>query len=97
VELRDMEEFLANKETEIKNRMQEVDQKIVATFDREAGKQLLKEKENCQKELKQIRKELLNFQDHFQEMFDKEQIKLMEKRFVEAQPRRVFTLNFRIR
>lgn len=97
VELRDMEEFLANKETEIKNRMQEVDRKVVTTFDREAGKQLLKEKENCQKDLKQVRKELLNFQDHFQEMFDKEQIKLMEKRFVEAQPRRVFTLNFRIR
>ncbi len=97
VELRDMEEFLYNKEAGIKARMQEVDQKISGTFDRQTGRKLIKEKENCQRELKQVRKELLNFQDHFQEMFDKEQIKLMEKRFIEAKPRPVFTLHFHIR
>jgi ERCC4-related helicase len=97
VELRDMEEFLYNKEAGIKTRMQAVDQKITGTYDRETGRKLIKEKENCQKELKSVRKELLNFQDHFQEMFDKEQIKLMGKRFIEAKPRRVFTLHFHIR
>lgn len=97
VELRDMEEYLKKKENEIKEKMEEVDRKITNTFDRETGKKLIKEKENFQKELVKIRKELLNFQTDFQEMYDKEQIKLIEKRFIETSPRRVFTLHFRIR
>ncbi len=97
VELRDMEEYLKNKEKEIKENMEEVDRKIVNTFDRETGQVLIKQKENFQKELKHIRKELLNFQTDFQEMYDKEQIKLIEKRFIETSPRRVFTLHFQVR
>ncbi|HLP62154.1 MAG TPA: helicase-related protein, partial [Candidatus Deferrimicrobium sp.] len=97
VELRDTEEFLKNKETEIKDRMQEVDSKIVNTFDREAGQKLIKQKELYQKELKNIRMELLSFQSDFQEMYDGEQIKLFKKRFIEVAPRRVFTLHFQIK
>jgi len=97
VELRDMEEYLKNKEAETKAKMQEVDHKIVNTFDRGEGKKLIKQKENFQKELKNIRKELLNFQTDFQEMYDREQIKLIEKRFIETSPRRVFTLHFLIK
>ena len=91
-----MEEYLKNKEKEIKENMEEVDRKIVNTFDRETGQKLIKQKEGFQKELKHIRKELLNFQNDFQEMYDKEQIKLIEKRFIETSPRRVFTLHFRL-
>ena len=97
VELRDQEEFLKNKENDIKEKMQEVDTKIVNTFDREEGQKLIKQKELYQKELKNIRKELLNFQADFQEMFDEEQIKLIKKRFIEIRPRRVFTLHFQIK
>jgi len=97
VELRDMEEYLKNKEKEIKENMEEVDRKIVNTFDRETGQKLIKQKEGFQKELKHIRKELLNFQTDFQEMYDKEQIKLIEKRFIDTSPRRVFTLHFQVR
>jgi len=97
VELRDMEEYLKNKEKEIQENMEEVDRKIVNTFDRETGQKLIKQKESFQKELKHIRKELLNFQNDFQEIYDKEQIKLIEKRFIETSPRRVFTLHFQVR
>jgi hypothetical protein len=96
-ELRDMEEYLKNKETDIKGKMDEVDQQIRTTFGREEGQRLLKQKENYQRELKSIRKDLLNFQLDFQETFDQEERKLMEKRFIKTAPRRVFTLYFQVR
>ncbi|MCX6579816.1 MAG: SNF2-related protein [Candidatus Aminicenantes bacterium] len=97
VELRDMEEYLKSKEKEIKERMDDLDKKIVNTFDRDAGIKLIKQKETLQNELKQIRKELLNFQTDFQELYDKEQLKLIEKRFIQSAARRIFTLHFQVR
>lgn len=97
VELRDMEEFLKSKEKEIKEKMEDLDKKITNTFDRETGVKLIKQKETFQNELKSIRKELLNFQTDFQELYDKEQLKLIEKRFIQSSARRVFTLHFQVR
>lgn len=97
IELQDMEEYLKNKEKEVKTALSEVDHKINTTFDRETGKQLLKDKERLQNELKSIRKELLTFQDDFQDRFDKEERRLQEKRFIETSLRRVFTLHFQVR
>jgi len=97
IELQDMEEYLKNKEEEVKAALSEADHKINTTFDRETGKQLLKDKERLQNELKSIRKELLAFQDDFQDRFDKEERRLQEKRFIETSLRRVFTLHFQVR
>jgi SNF2 family DNA or RNA helicase len=97
VELRDTEEFLKSKEKEIKEKMEDLDKKIANTFDRETGIKLIKQKETFQNELKSIRKELLNFQTDFQELYDKEQLKLIEKRFIQSTARRVFTLHFQLR
>jgi len=96
VELRDMEEFLNNKEKEIREKMEEVDKKIANTLDRETGLKLIKEKGELQNEMKSIRKELLKFQDEFQDMYGKEELKLIEKRFIKDAPRCIFTLHFKI-
>jgi SNF2 family DNA or RNA helicase len=95
-ELRDMQEYLENKQGDAKTRMDELDQKIRSTFDRSEGQKLLKQKETLQKELKDIRKELLTFQLDFQETFDQEERKLMDRRFIKTAPRPVYTLHFKI-
>jgi ERCC4-related helicase len=94
VELKDMEEYLEKEEQEILDDLAELDKKINITFDREAGKKLLEQKRKRQKDLTRCRKDLLEFQNNFQEMFDEEELKLMEKRFIETSTERIFSLRF---
>lgn len=96
VELKDMEEYLQNEEQEIQSDLADLDKKINTTFDREAGKKLLDQKRKRQKDLTRCRKDLLEFQNSFQEMFDEEELKLMEKRFIETSTERIFSLQFSI-
>jgi hypothetical protein len=96
VELKDMEEYLKKEEQEILDDLADLDKKINITFDREVGKKLLEQKRKRQKDLTRCRKDLLEFQNSFQEMFDEEELKLMEKRFIETSTERIFSLRFSI-
>lgn len=97
VELRDKKEHLENREKQIQLKLNEVNRKYENTTEREVGKQLVKERENLKKELKDVRKELYDFQISFQDDYDKEESKLLEKRFLDTDYRKVFTLHFQIR
>ena len=96
IELKDMEEYLRKEEQEILEDLAQLDKKINNTIEREAGKKLLDQKRKKKKDLTRCRKDLLEFQNSFQEMFDEEELKLMEKRFIETSTERVFSLRFQI-
>jgi hypothetical protein len=96
IELKDMEEYLKKEEQEILGEIADLDRKINITFDREQGKKLLEQKRKRQKDLVRCRKDLLEFQGNFQETFDDEELKLMEKRFIETFTEKIFSLCFRI-
>lgn len=97
VELRDLEECLKNEESSILADLNEIDKKINSTIDRETGKKLLEQKQKKQKDLKRCRSDLLEFQNSFQETFDQEELNLMEKRFIETQPEKIFSIKFKIK
>jgi len=96
VELRDMEEYLKKEEQEILEELADLDKKINVTFDREAGKKLLEQRRKKQKDLGRCRKDLLEFQNSFQEIFDEQEMEMMEKRFIETYTEKIFSLRFRI-
>lgn len=97
VELKDMEDYLRKEEQETIKQIDEVDRRIKNTFSREEGKKLIKQKAALQGALTKIRKDLLEFQNEFAELSTQEQLKLVEKRFIDAEPEEIFTLNFEIK
>ncbi|MCP5049867.1 MAG: hypothetical protein GY940_22045 [bacterium] len=97
VELMDAEEYMKKEEQDILADLGEIDKKINSTFDVEAGKKLLEQKRKRQKDLKRCRKELLEFQNKFQDTFDEDVLNLMEKRFIKDSHEKIFSFDFHIR
>ncbi|MCP5106183.1 MAG: hypothetical protein GY950_22545, partial [bacterium] len=97
IELKDMEEYLRKEEAQIEAEIAVLDKKINATFDREEGQKLLEKKKKQQSALSRCRKDLLEFQDNFQDKFDNQRLQLMGKRFLDTSFEKIFTLNFKIR
>jgi len=76
--------------------LEELDKKIKSTFDAKEGKELIKEKAKRQKLLNNVRAKLLKFQQEFSKMYDKEENKLLEKRFLDTEEKLIFSLNFEV-
>ena len=97
VELQDMKEYLDKKEAELTAKIKELDQKIRNTNDRKEGKQLLEEKARLDKEARNTRTKKLEFENEFAEDFTRQEIALQGKRFLDVEPRLIFSLCFEIR
>ncbi len=97
MELHDMKEYLDKKEADINSKIEDLDQKLRSTTDRQVGKQLLEEKARLEKEARKTRSQKLEFENTFSEEFSAQELRLQEKRFLDVEPRLVFSLNFEIR
>ena len=92
-----MEEYLLKEEQIIKDRLEEIDRRIRNTFNKEVGKSLISEKGKLQKALNKTQTDLLEFKNKFYTLYNDEELKLIEKRFIDPKPEKIFTLNFLIR
>ncbi|MCD6122171.1 MAG: DEAD/DEAH box helicase family protein [Spirochaetales bacterium] len=96
IELEDTRNYLLDKEKSYEREIEELDKKIKSTFDAKEGKELIKEKAKRQKLLNNVRAKLLKFQQEFSKMYDKEENKLLEKRFLDTEEKLIFSLNFEV-
>jgi len=96
VELKDMEAYLKKEELGTIQEIEDVDKKIRNTYNRDEGKKLIKQKETLQKALTKIRTDLIEFQNQFAEIYSQEQLRLVEKRFIDNNVEKIFELDFKI-
>ncbi|MEW5814658.1 MAG: SNF2-related protein [Spirochaetota bacterium] len=94
IELKDYEQYLKKQEIELVDEVDALTKKIRDTFDNEAGRKLIKQREQKQKKLSEIRAGLAEFQRNYFQMYSKEETKILEKRFLDHKIQKIFSFNF---